>query len=63
MANRRWLGVEAGWLAIAGLAFGGLELLIEGLWVATPSKLFIALAAYGAALIATSRVARSGSHV
>jgi hypothetical protein len=61
MASRRRLGVEAGWLAGAALAFGGVELLVEGLWVATPSRLFVALAAYGAALIATSRATRSAA--
>jgi hypothetical protein len=50
---------ELAWIAYAALAFGGLKILIEDVPRSQAATLFIALAAYGAALIATPRMMRS----
>jgi len=60
-----WLGrspafVEMRWLAYATLAIGAIKILAEDLPASRPATLFIALAVYGAALIAVPRIARSG---
>jgi hypothetical protein len=49
---------EARWLGYAALAFGGLKLLADDLWVAGPGAMFIALGLYGLALIVAPRLAR-----
>jgi hypothetical protein len=53
----RWR--ELAWLAYAALALGGLKILIEDLPRSQAATLFIALAAYGLALIVTPRLTRS----
>jgi hypothetical protein len=55
-ASRPWFGRDARWVAIAALAAGGLELVVEGLWLASPAALFVAFAAYGAALTTVAKV-------
>jgi hypothetical protein len=52
---------ESGWLLYPVLAAGGLKLLVEDLPRSRPATLFIALAAYGGALIIAPRLARSRS--
>jgi len=49
-------GGELGWLAYPALLAGGIKFVLEDLRVSAPSTLFIALAAYGAALILTARI-------
>ncbi len=49
---------EAGWLLYPVLAVAGLKLLAEDLPRSRPSTLFVALAAYGFALIVTARLGR-----
>jgi hypothetical protein len=51
----------AGWLAYPLLLFGGLKLFLEDFRYSQPSTLFVALAVYGAALIAVPRLRRSSS--
>jgi hypothetical protein len=53
----RWR--ELGWIAYAALAFTGLKILIEDVPRSQAATLFIALAAYGLALILTPRMMRS----
>jgi len=50
--------VESGWLAYAALAAGGLKFLFEDFPTSRPATLFIALAAYGAAMIAVPKLGR-----
>jgi len=50
---------ESGWLLYPVLAAGGLKLLVEDLPRSQPATLFIALAAYGGALIVAPRLARA----
>lgn len=57
LTRRRGLG-EALWLAHAALALGAVKLLIEDFPSSRPATLFIALAAYGAALIAAPKLSR-----
>ena len=57
--SARWR--ESGWLLYPVLALGGLKLLVEDLPRSQPATLFIALAAYGGALIVAPRVARARS--
>lgn len=52
---------ESGWLLYPVLAAGGLKLLVEDLPRSQPATLFIALAAYGGALIVAPRLARTRS--
>jgi hypothetical protein len=59
-----WIGrsarfVEMRWLAYAVLAAGAMKILAEDLPVSRPATLFIALAGYGAALIAVPKIAKS----
>lgn len=49
---------ELGWLMYPVLVAGGLKLVIEDFRLSKPATLFIALALYGAALIAAPRLAR-----
>jgi hypothetical protein len=51
-------GGELGWLAYPVLLVGGVKLVAEDFRLSQPSTLFVALAAYGAALILTARIAR-----
>jgi 4-amino-4-deoxy-L-arabinose transferase-like glycosyltransferase len=44
------------WLAYAGLAVAGLKLVLEDLRVSPPLEIFVALGAYGAALIVAARL-------
>ena len=58
-----WIGrwprfVEFGWLAYAALAAGGLKFLFEDFPTSRPATLFIALAAYGAAMISVPKLGR-----
>jgi len=57
--SARWR--ESGWLLYPVLALGGLKLLVEDLPRSQPATLFIALAAYGGALIVAPRLARARS--
>jgi hypothetical protein len=50
---------ELAWIAYAALGFGGLKILFEDLPRSQAATLFIALAAYGLALILTPRMTRS----
>jgi hypothetical protein len=50
--------LELGWLMYPVLVAGGLKLVIEDFRLSRPATLFIALALYGAALIAAPRLAR-----
>jgi hypothetical protein len=52
---------ESGWLLYPVLAVGALKLLVEDLPRSQPATLFIALAAYGGALIVAPRLARARS--
>jgi len=47
---------ESAWLLYPVLAAGGIKLLVEDLPVSKPATLFVALAAYGLALIAAPRL-------
>jgi hypothetical protein len=47
---------ESAWLLYPVLAAGGIKLLVEDLPVSKPASLFVALAAYGLALIAAPRL-------
>ena len=58
LVRRRPFGGELGWLAYPVMIAGGVKLLVEDLRVSSPSTLFIALAAYGTALLLTARIAR-----
>lgn len=58
LLTRRRGFAEAVWLAYAALALGAAKLLVEDFPSSRPATLFIALAAYGAALIAAPRLAR-----
>jgi hypothetical protein len=49
---------ELGWLMYPVLVAGGLKLVVEDFRLSRPATLFIALALYGAALIAAPRLAR-----
>lgn len=55
-AGRSPAFVEFGWIAYGVLAMGGLKILLEDFPTSRPSTLFIALAAYGAALILVPRI-------
>jgi len=50
--------VEAGWLVYPLLIAGALKLVADDLTHSRPATLFVALAVYGAALIAAPRIAR-----
>jgi hypothetical protein len=60
-ASRAQRGKELGWLLYPVLALGGVKLLVEDLRFSRPATLFVALALYGAALVATPRLARRRS--
>jgi hypothetical protein len=51
-------GQELGWLLYPVLALGGVKLFAEDLRFSRPATLFLALALYGAALVAAPRLAR-----
>jgi hypothetical protein len=53
--------VEFGWIAYGALGVGGLKILFEDLPSSRPSTLFIALAAYGGALIVMQKLRRSST--
>jgi hypothetical protein len=62
-AGLAWAGrsprfVEFGWIAYGALGAGGLKILFEDLPNSRPATLFIALAAYGAALISVQKLRR-----
>jgi hypothetical protein len=57
-ASRTKRGEELGWLLYPALALGGVKLLVEDLRFSRPATLFLALALYGAALVAAPRLAR-----
>jgi hypothetical protein len=50
------------WIAYGALALGGAKLVLFDLSHGRPATLFVAFAAYGAALIFTSRALRAGDH-
>lgn len=56
-ASRAKRGRELGWLLYPVLAIGGVKLLVEDLRFSRPATLFLALALYGAALVAAARLA------
>ena len=49
---------ELRWLTYALLGLGGMKILFEDFPVSSPSTLFVALAAYGAALIVVPKVVK-----
>ncbi|MEZ5319922.1 MAG: DUF2339 domain-containing protein [Vicinamibacterales bacterium] len=49
---------ELGWLVYPALAIGAIKFVAEDVWRSSPSTLFLALAAYGAALVVGPRLAR-----
>lgn len=57
LTRRRGFG-EAVWLAYAALAVGAVKLPVEDFPASRPATLFLALAAYGVALMAAPRLAR-----
>jgi hypothetical protein len=50
--------LELGWVAWVVLAAGGIKILVEDFPASSPSTLFVALAAYGAALIVVPKISR-----
>jgi hypothetical protein len=57
-AGRRWSLQELTWLVYPVLVGGGLKLLWEDLRYGQPITMFLGLALYGGALIATPRLMR-----
>jgi hypothetical protein len=53
--------LELGWLAYPTLAAGAIKLLVEDFRQSEPATLFVALAAYGVALVAVPRIAANRS--
>ena len=56
-ASRMKVGKELGWLLYPVLAIEGVKLLVEDLRFSRPATLFLALALFGAALVAAPRLA------
>jgi hypothetical protein len=59
-AGSRWSRQELTWLVYAVLGGGGVRLLLEDLRYGRPLTLFLTLALYGVALIATPKLLRAG---